>query len=286
MPIGKAMNDDHPRFDDWIGRSSSSVDRIDERLAKSLEAILGPHLAPVGDGVAPHCIHWCLSPAIAPMAELGRDGHPEKSLDLPPVPQPRRMWAGGRIRTLDPLRIGDAVTRVSTIRRVERKVGRSGELWFVTIEHDYRTERGTAVIEDQDLVYREPPQAGAAPKPAQMPEPRPRSTAFTVDPSTVMLFRYSAITFNGHRIHYDAPYATGVEGYDGLVVHGPIQATLLYNLALASEGRVPGDFTYRGLAPAFADRPITVCRGTGSDASLYWTEGADGTIHMEARTTA
>lgn len=279
------MND-RTDFSDWVGRTTEAEDVVEPRLVASFRAILDPYLAPVPADDAPLCFHWCLSPAIAPMAALGRDGHPAKNLDLPPVPLPRRMWAGGSIETIAPLRIGDRVRRRSTIERVELKQGRSGDLWFVSVLHDYSTERGTAIRETQDLVYRAAAVRGAA---AARPAPAPRRERVdhrTIDPDPVMLFRYSAVTFNGHRIHYDQPYATGVEGYEGLVVHGPLQATLLFNAAASSLGGAPSRFTYRGLSPAFAERPLAICRGGGEFAGRFWTEGSDGTIHMDGSATA
>lgn len=266
-------------FAEWIGRSSESVDLVTYRLVDSFRAIFDPCLADVEEGSAPLGIHWCLSPAIASMDQLGPDGHPAKNLALPPVPQPRRMWAGGSLETFGPLLVGDSVRRVSTIAGIERKEGRSGELWFVAVDHEYSTERGVAIRERHDIVYRE----AARPRDARATPATPAEAVahpariWAVDPTSTLLFRYSAITFNGHRIHYDLPYATGVEGYDGLVVHGPIQATLLLNLA-AREAGPPPSFRYRGLSPAIAGQPLSVCR----DGDSLWTESADGTHHMEA----
>lgn len=271
-------------FAEWIGRQTRSEDIVTERLDASFRAIFEPHVAPTDAGIAPAGIHWCLSPAIAPMSELGPDGHPAKNRDMPPVPQPRRMWAGGTVETFDPLRVGDHVTRVSTIADVTRKEGRTGELWFVSVDHDYSTSRGPAVRDRQNIVYREATKPGREPKKTDTaPSPaRATSASWTVGTSPVFLFRYSAITFNGHRIHYDHPYVTGVEGYEGLVVHGPIQATLLLNLAAAEAGTAPRRFTYRGLAPAIAGNDLLVCKGAGDDSETFWTQGPEGRVHMEA----
>ncbi|MFI0843258.1 MaoC family dehydratase N-terminal domain-containing protein [Mesorhizobium sp. IMUNJ 23232] len=275
-------------FVDWIGRTSENEDVVTERLAASFRAIFEPNLAPVAAGAAPLGIHWCLSPSIAGMAELGPDGHPAKNRDLPPVPQPRRMWAGGSIETFEELRIGDRVRRVSTIADVTRKEGKSGELWFVAVDHVYSTERATAIKERHNIVYREAARPATA-KPAG-PQSQPAGRAFqrsvAVATSPVLLLRYSAITFNGHRIHYDLPYATGVEGYPGLVVHGPIQATLLFNMAASEIGAAPPKFEYRGLSPAIAGTDIFVRRGANTEADVYWTEGESGVVHMEARCLA
>ncbi len=280
------MTDAAKPFAEWIGRSSESEDWVSERLVDSFRATLAPNLTEVGAGEAPLGIHWCLSPAIAPMEALGLDGHPAKNLHLPPVPQPRRMWAGGRIETLAPIRVGDRVRRVSTIADVTRKEGRSGELWFVAVDHAYGTPRGLAIRERHDIVYREAAGPAKAPRPepaAARNEPGREGAAWTLETPPTLLFRYSALTFNGHRIHYDLPYATEIEGYEGLVVHGPLQATLLYNLAAAEGGRPPRLFDYRGVAPAIAGRPLRFVAGTGAAAGSFWSEGLDGRRHMEAR---
>jgi 3-methylfumaryl-CoA hydratase len=332
------MTDATPKpFAEWIGRTSESQDEVSPRLDASFRAIFAPNLAPVGEGEAPLGVHWCLSPAIAGMAELGPDGHPAKNLSLPPVPQPRRMWAGGEIETHDALRVGDRVRRVSSIRDIARKQGRSGELWFVAVGHDYLTDRGLAIRERHDIVYREAAKVGKnaetsrlsvgerQPPPLTPPHkgegdvivgassgkgsPDHEAAAYQgppppcgegwgvgvlsaasdhqphdgwlIETSPTLLFRYSAITFNGHRIHYDLPYATEVEGYPGLVVHGPIQATLLYNLAAMQTGKPPKRFSYRGLAPAFSGAPLRVCADPAG-GGRFRTEAISGTVHMEA----
>ena len=266
----------------WIGREETNEDWVTPRLAAEFAAAFAPHLAPVEPSEAPLGLHWCLCPAIRPMAELGPDGHPSKDTGgfLPPVPLPRRMWAGGRVETFGPIRIGDAVLRRSRIGDVALKRGRSGALCFVAVHHDYETPRGPAIRERHDIVYREA--AGAAAPPA--PE-RPAPAADlerTVETPPTLLFRYSAMTFNGHRIHYDLPYATGTEGYPGLVVHGPIQATLLYNIAALRLGRPPARFDYRGLSPVIAGSPVRVAAADEDGGVRAWTETA-GRTAMEAR---
>lgn len=275
------MNIDH--FKAWIGRSEEASDLITPRLVASFEATFAPHLAPHEQGEAPLALHWCLAPPVAPVAALGQDGHAAKGEFLPPVPLPRRMWAGGRIETLAPLRTGDAVTRRSVISDVSYKEGRSGPLCFVGVQHEFVTPRGVALRERHNIVYREAAKPGgetpAAPAPA---EPRPADLAWSVEASPVLLFRYSALSFNGHRIHYDHPYATGVEGYAGLVVHGPIQATLLMNIIAALSGGEPIRLDYRGLAPLIAGEAFQVkARRLPDGAIAAWTEGADGRVRME-----
>jgi 3-methylfumaryl-CoA hydratase len=273
-------------FAEWIGRTSVAEDAVTERLVESYQAIFDTYLAPVPDGVAPLGIHWCLSPAIAAMAQLGDDGHPAKNISLPPVPLPRRMWAGGELEILDQLRIGDKVRRTSTIQNIIRKEGRSGDLWFVTVGHEYDTDRGLAVRERQDIVYREAAMSAAkTPVPAVSAECEPVGFSRSIETPPTLLFRYSAITFNGHRIHYDLRYATEVEGYEGLIVHGPVQATLLLNLAANSEPGGFAHFSYRGLSPAIAGNRLSICRGAGEKSNQFWTESGDGVRHMHASTS-
>lgn len=271
----------------WLGRRRESIDTLTPRLVECYRATLSPHLADLGPENAPLAIHWCLAPEAAPASRLGTDGHPHTGDFLPPVPLPRRMWAGGRVETMAPLKTGDRVLRRSSIARIAPKAGRTGTLCFVTVEHELCTERGVAIHERQDLVYRDAAQ-GAAPTDA----PSATSTAappedcdlvWTIQCSSLLLFRYSAITFNGHRIHYDLPYATGIEGYAGLVVHGPLQASLLLNLAATIGGSTPRVFDYRGLAPLIADEVFLACARRGSDGSLRcWTQARDGAHNMEA----
>jgi 3-methylfumaryl-CoA hydratase len=222
------------------------------------------------------------------MAQLGPDGHAAKGEFLPPVPLPRRMWAGGSIAFKAPLRIGDQVRRRSTIADVTVKEGRTGTLCFVSVDHDYSTERGQALTERHDIVYREA--TSAAPKPvataSSAAEPRPADVTRLVDATPTLLFRYSALTFNGHRIHYDQPYVTGVEGYAGLVVHGPMQASLMFNLAAELGERVPASFRYRGASPLIAGQRFAVRGRRDAAGGIHcWTEDAAGKICMESEST-
>jgi 3-methylfumaryl-CoA hydratase len=282
----QVASDAQDLFPEWVGRESESEDSVTDRLAASFRATFAPHLAAVQDGVAPLGLHWCLSPPVASMSELGPDGHPGRNRDLPPVPQPRRMWAGGLLESFGALLIGDRVRRKSRIGAITRKQGRSGELWFVAVHHDYTTERGLAIRERHDIVYREAAKPAAAdaaaPRHATAP-PRPVRRSWTVETPPTLLFRYSALSFNGHRIHYDLPYATAGEGYRGLVVHGPVQATLLLNLAASEYGAPPAIFEYRGLSPAIAGDDLLVCAGVEAEAGTFWTQGPSGQVHMEAK---
>ncbi len=275
---------DIDRLRSWIGRTEEASDLITKRLMQSFDATFAPHLAPCPAEDAPLALHWCLAPPIAPMAALGPDGHPGRGEFLPPVPLPRRMWAGGMIETIAPLRLGDEVTRRSTIADVTAKDGRTGPLCFVAVDHEIISPRGLALREHHNIVYREAATPGAAPPPAPATpaEPEAADLAWEVEASPVFLFRYSAITFNGHRIHYDLPYVTAEEGYAGLVVHGPIQATLMLNIIATLNGGAPIKLDYRGINPLIAGAPFTVKAKRLEDGAIRaWTEGADGRIRME-----
>ncbi len=275
------MNIDHLKS--WIGKTEQASDLITPRLVASYEATFSSHLAPYPPSEAPLALHWCLAPPISPMATLGLDGHAAKGEFLPPVELPRRMWAGGRIETIAPLRTGDEVTRHSTIGDVAYKDGRTGPLCFVAVDHEFFTARGVALRERHNIVYREAAKPGSEPPAAIAPaEPRPADLTWTVEADPVLLFRYSAITFNSHRIHYDQPYVTGVEGYAGLVVHGPIQATLIMNIIATLSGGEPIRLDYRGLAPLIAGEAFQVKAKRLDDGAIAaWTEGADGRVRME-----
>jgi 3-methylfumaryl-CoA hydratase len=245
-------------YSDWIGRSTERADPVAPRLLAEYRATLDGMLAPLE---VPPGVEFCLAPDICAPDLLGRDGHPRTGVFLPDLPLPRRMWAGGGIERHAALAEGDLVTRTSTIEDVTFKTGRSGRLGFVTVRHLYQVDGMRRIDERQDIVYREDPapQEPGAPKP-KLPEaePWPNARSWDITTNPTLLFRYSALTFNGHRIHYDAPYAQGVEGYDGLVVHGPMQAIWMQNLAAAIMGRAPSTFDYRGTAPLICGQPVCV----------------------------
>jgi 3-methylfumaryl-CoA hydratase len=216
---------------------------------------------------------------VQPPHALGSDGHPAKGGFLPPVSLPRRMWAGGRCKFLQPLKLGERVTKTSTILKVESKTGRSGTLVFVTVGHELAGGAGVAIVEEQDLVYREAAAPGSIAAPAAS-GPDPVATwRSDVLPDPVLLFRYSALTMNGHRIHSDRPYAMGEEAYPGLVVHGPLQATLLIDLAARELGRPIAGFDFRGQSPAFAGTALNLCGEPGEQGASVWTEQS-GTKNM------
>jgi 3-methylfumaryl-CoA hydratase len=263
----------------WIGRGAEAQDVLTRRLVEDYRATFEPHLAPVADpDHAPLAMQWCLAPGAAVMASLSADGLPTGSGFMPDVPLPRRMWAGGEISTFGPIPVGETVVRRSTIADMALKRGRTGQLLFVSVDHDYLVGDSLLVRDRQDAVYREAArEAVPAAPPAAARAPEPADQAWTIEPSAVLLFRYSALTFNSHRIHYDRPYATAVEGYDGLIVHGPLQGSFAFNLAAVIGGRAPARFAYRNLTPLVDDAPFQVRGRREPDGSVaVWTEDHRG----------
>lgn len=271
---------DHLR--QWIGRTETAVDTVSPRLVAGYSAVLDdPHPEATMGEDAPLAIHWCLAPAIRPMSQLGLDGHPERGGLLPPVPLPHRMWAGGRIDFHTRLKVGDQVTRASTVRDVVLKTGRSGALCFVAVDHAFTGPQGALLLtERHDIVYRAPRNPDA-PAPA-IPQAPPARWSYAVMADPVLLFRYSAITFNGHRIHYDRDHAINSEGYAGLVVHGPLQATMMLEFAARLRGAAPSAFDYRGISPLIDGAPFTVNADATEQGLHLWTAAADGRLCMEA----
>jgi 3-methylfumaryl-CoA hydratase len=269
-------------FRKWIGQEESAADIVTAELVKRFRATFDRTVDnSQSPDVVPLAIHWCLAPAAAPTAELGADGHPRRGGFLPPIPLPRRMWAGGELVLSSALRIGDCVQRVSRVEDVSLKEGRSGPLCFVTVRHTLSVGDRTAVVERHDIVYRgleKSERAQAAGKSA--PEPRWRRS---VEASPVLLFRYSALTFNGHRIHCDRGYCREQEGYPGLVVHGPLQASLL--LQFASEirlGTSPRKFSFRSVAPIFDGAAFSLNATEAGPSLQLWTADHSGRPAMMA----
>ena len=229
----------------WIGRSETVHDCISHNLVKRIAATLGEPAPATGDPL-PELWHWAFFQAAVEHSGLGGDGHPVRGGFLPPADNRNRMWAGGRLEFIHPLRVDAQVSRRSTILNVQEKHGRTGSLLFVTVQHEYVQDGQRALIEEQDIVYREPspPKLGGT-------EPMPQGDwHLHVQPSPTLLFRYSAVTFNGHRIHYDWPYVTETEGYPGLVVHGPLIATLnVQAFVRANPQLTVRRFSFRGVRP-------------------------------------
>lgn len=273
---------DVPLLQQWIGRTEQAEDVIAPRLVREFLATLDKSEDLPEPGItAPLAIHWCLSPPTVKASRIGPDGHPMRGAFLPPVPLPRRMWAGGGLEFHDRLRVGDVVQRNSSIKDVIVKEGRSGILCFVTVQHELSTLRGPALTERHDIVYRALG-GKAAPEPAPAALPKAEWTR-AMQAGPTMLFRYSAVTFNGHRIHYDRSYVTGEEGYPGLVVHGPLQATLLLQFAEEIEGRAPSRFDFRGLRPLFDFESFSLCACRAEAGLQLWIETPDGKQTMAAR---
>lgn len=277
---------------EWIGRTEDAADVVTAAPLVSLAATLDrddPEPRP-GDPVPP-AGHWLYFLPRTRQSDLDANGHAKKGEFLPPVPFERRMWAGGRIRFLASLCLGDEIERRSEIMDVAAKEGKSGPLVFVLVRHRVSGPDGLAIEEEHDIVYRgDPPRdnAKAAPEPSQKPVPEaPGNPVWSrmIDPDPVLLFRYSALIFNGHRIHYDRDYVTREEGYPGLIVHGPLIATLLMDLCRrqAADRRLTR-FDYRARGPIFDLGPFTIAgepSGDGTTASL-WALDHQGRVAMTA----
>ena len=287
-PINKTDDAvDVARLSNWVGRSETQQDELSLRQAIALAATLNHRQTPSSGMSLPPLWHWMYFCPVAAQASLGDDGHPQRGGFLPPVPLPRRMWAGGRLHFAAPLPIGVVASRVSRIVSVESKSGKSGELAFVTVEHQIAYNGVNCVTEQHDIVYRGLPQAGATPATAKLAPTTARWQKIIV-PDPVLLFRYSALTFNGHRIHYDRSYVTEVEGYPGLIVHGPLIATLLVDLLLEN---MPGvtlrEFSFRAVSPIFDIEPFTVCAEPEEDGKTIalWAKNNRGELAMQAEAT-
>jgi 3-methylfumaryl-CoA hydratase len=268
----------------WIGRTETRHDVVTATPVAALAATLDRADAlPLPGDALPPLWHWLYFLPADRQSELGADGHARRGGFLPPVPLPRRMWAGGRLQFLHPLHVGEAITRVSHIVDVKIKQGRTGALVFVLVRHEISNAEGIAITEEHDIVYRTHPPAG---EPAVTPIAAPADCAWQriVHPDDVLLFRYSALTFNGHRIHYDRRYATEVEGYPGLVVHGPLIATLLLDLLRRSRPQANvARFQFRAVSPLFDGVPFAVCGKLAEDGTIrLWAQNTEGALTMDA----
>jgi 3-methylfumaryl-CoA hydratase len=273
----------------WIGRTETTHDTVTPTPVAALTATLDHPAAPIGPGTPlPPLWHWLYFLPVHRQSELGPDGHARRGGFLPPVALPRRMWAGGRLAFHAPIRVGQDVVRTSTIENVVSKVGRTGPLVFVTVRHDVHADGAAApaLTEHHDIVYRaERSQDEVEPPPTPAPAGAPWQREIV--PDDVLLFRYSALTFNGHRIHYDRRYVTEVEGYPGLVVHGPLLATLLLDLVRrnAPDAEVTG-FRFRAVRPTFDLHPFRVNGEPGDGGTVHlWSQDLDGFLTMDAAAT-
>jgi len=282
------MDDTGPAIESWIGRTEQASDEVAAAPALALAATLDHDGAALAHGdPLPPLWHWIYFTPKARASEIGADGHPRRGGFLPPVTLPRRMWAGGRFDFRAPIRIGDTLTRTSTIADVRRRDGRTGTLVFVTVRHEFARGGESLLTEEHDIVYRDLPAPDAEARPPEL-APTDESTVRQVVPDPVLLFRYSALTFNGHRIHYDRSYASGVEGYPGLIVHGPLIATLLVDEALRRRpGLVVRRFAFKAVQPLFDIHPFALCCRFGSGAGIdLWARGHDGRLAMSAQLEA
>ena len=270
----------------WEGRQETASDVIEPAKVRAMAATLDWADPPGAGDELPKPWHWLYFLPTARQSKIGRDGHPERGGFLPPVPLPRRMWASGSVEFLAPLRVGDAATRTSTLGRVTHKRGGTGDLVFVTVGHEIAVNGTCVVREQQHLVYREDPDPQAPPpKPVAPPAVAEFSRQWTPDP--VLLFRYSALTFNGHRIHYDRDYAMQEEGYAGLVVHGPLAATLLLDLVRAQcpEQQV-GYYEYRAVRPLIDGASFRVEGCRDAQGLKLWVLDHSGAVTMQASVAA
>ena len=267
----------------WIGKSHADEDLISCRHARLMAATINyaaPETISNGEPLPP-LWHWTYFLEGALTRELGTDGHPARGGFMPPVPLPNRMWAGGRVAFRAPLIIGTTLRKTSSILKVDHKTGQSGDLVFVTVLHELHSPQGDLLIrEEQDLVYKGPTPPGR-PVPAPTADHPSRFSA-TYMPTSTMLFRYSALTFNGHRIHYDVDYCRETEGYRNLVIHGPLNATMLAGYAGEISGRKLREFSYRGLSPALLGNSITIHADVRDDCVTLHATLDDGTTCMKA----
>lgn len=279
--VHKVGDDDYA---DAIGRTQTTHAVIAADRVEALAATLDLESVPGDTGTVPPGWHWLFFNPFVRRSHLGPDGHPKRGGFLPDVKLPRRMWAGGRLVYHAPLPVGPTVARTSEIANVAVKNGSAGTLVFVTVRHTIAHDGAVCIEEEQDIVYRDAPAPGAA---KSRPAPAPESAEWSepVQPDPMLLFRYSALTSNGHRIHYDQRYVREEEGYPDLVVHGPLIATLLHGLATRSRPQQPlSRFEFRAMAPLFVDRGFHVeaARQENGDGLSLWAKGPDGELTMRA----
>jgi len=275
---------DIDQLSQWIGRTETRTDRIDLGKAQALSATLDLVSVPAEGDALPPLWHWMYFWSVSPASLIGPDGHPQRGGFLPPVTLPRRMWAGSRVIFRGPLPVGAVAERTSLIRSVNVKQGKSGPLVFVTVAHEIAVSGEPVILEEHDIVYRDPPQPGDAP-PLSKAVPTDAQWSQQIVPDPVLLFRYSALTFNGHRIHYDRSYVTEVEGYPGLIVHGPLVATLLIGLAARElPGREISSFMFRAVSPLFDIEPFSLHGRLEEDGRsvTLWAANARGELAIQA----
>ena len=273
------MSIDIALYQQWIGKTEQVTDILNPYPANALAATLDLPMRFELQQPLPKLWHWLYFLNLVPSKQLGIDGHIARGGFLPPISLPRRMWAGGRLTFDQPMRIGDQICRHSEIAAVNHKAGKTGDLIFVTLKHTYLRGDDALLTEEQELVYREAVSANSAPTLAVPDSVHAR----TIIPDPVMLFRYSALTFNSHRIHFDRTYATNVEGYPGLVVHGPLIATLLMQLISSHEPHADiKSFSFRAVRPLFDISPFKVYLKTEQSHYQLWAADELGALAMTA----
>lgn len=270
-------------FSRWIGQTEIVEDDLSPAATLAAAATLDDTTTVLGQGSPlPPLWHWFYFLPKAPQARLDHDGHPQRGGFMPPIPYPRRMFAGARLRFYQPLVIGQPARREGVIRNVVQKSGRSGPLAFVTVGYTFYQQGQVCLDEEQDIVYREPGPPIAAPQPGQLPPAPAGAWSRLVTPDTRLLFRFSALTFNAHRIHYDRSYALNEEGYPGLVVHGPLTAVLLLEMVRHHTSRLIVGFSFRGQVPLFDLAPFRLVGLPAGDRVELEAQGPDGQTAMIA----
>lgn len=267
---------------DWLGRTVTETQRADLWPGRGLAAVLDkPFTAAEGDPI-PLLAHWTYFTPMVPQSQIGFDGHPERGDFIPPIPQPRRMWAASDIRYDAPIRFGDQVTRRAEIAKIEEKDGASGKLIFLEVANTYSVNDTPCRHETQTIVYRDPPGKDEAPRSKPAPEGAEWSEAVTTP--TTRLFRYSAVTFNAHQIHYDYPYVTGEEGYPDVIVQGQFIATMLMEVfQAANPDTTPRRFSFRAMKPIFARETFRAEGRQGEEFVELWAKGEEDDLRMSAR---
>jgi len=280
------QNDSQQQFSEWIGKAQSASSILTIAPMEGLAAILDRDSTAfsIGDALPP-LWHWLYFLETSKQSELAEDGHPHRGDFLPPIDLPRRMWAGSRLNFIRPLLAGEDIRRNSTIQSIKLKQGRSGSLGFVCVTHEFSDSSGVLLIEEHDIVYRDMP-TGIVSAPSPLKADDNHDFARTVTPDPVLLFRYSALTFNGHRIHYDRAYAKDVESYPGLVVHGPLLATFLLELFADNhpDATLSG-FSFKAIKPVFDNDSFQVCgnKPDNTGNAKLWIADNAGNLCMEAQ---
>jgi 3-methylfumaryl-CoA hydratase len=272
----------------WIGRTETVEDTAASGQIAGLAALFDHAIPPWAVGEVPPLGHWLYFLPRSPQSEIGEDGHPRRGNFLPPVTLPRRMWAGSRVNFRTPIELGVPMTRRSTIVDVSAKSGASGEMVFVTVRHQIATARGTVLTEDHDIVYRDAPGPNESSRAAAVSGPHGTGEhTRRVTPDPTQLFRFSALTFNAHRIHYDRDYCRNVEGYPGLLMQGPFTAMLLMDHFLRTRpGARVEHFQFRAKRPLYDTAPFDLCMESTADGAELWALDSEGAVAMVARVVA